>query len=152
MKTLYLISLVSFVFLSACSMVSTIPDRSTDESMLNFLPYLNQKVAGYIDAHSAKSLDMKVYRAIISEVCVPLPSCGKNAETMFNTYDIQVRTLDGIFSIMLCDKNGTVKKMEDFSCNEQRVEIPSFQIDPKALCAFEDNWKENIAPYCPGIK
>lgn len=152
MKRLYLISLVSFVLFSACSMVSAVPDRSTDESMLNFLPYLNQKVAGYLDAHSVKSLDVKTYRAIISEVCVPLPSCGKNAETMLNTYDIQVRTLDGMFSVMLCDKNGTVKKMEDFSCNEQKVEIPSFQIDPKALCVFEDNRKENIILYCPGTK
>lgn len=152
MKRLYLITLISFFLFLACTTVVAIADRSTDEAMLNFLPYLNQKVAGYIDAHNVNSLDTKTYKNIIAEVCSPLPSCGKNAEILFKNYDIQVRTVDGMFSVMLCNKEGTVKKMEDFSCNEQKVEAPSFQIDPKAQCDFENNWQEQIAPHCPRIK
>lgn len=152
MKRLFFISLVSFFLLSACAIVSAAPERSTDEAMLNFLPYLNQKVAGYLDSHDIKSLNMKTYKNIVNEVCVPLPTCGKNAEIMFNTYDIQVRSLDGMFSMMLCDKDGNAKKMEDFSCNEQKVEIQSFKIDAQAQCSFEARWKEQVTPFCPELK
>jgi hypothetical protein len=150
MKRVYLVIFASFFLYSACTIVSAGPDRSTDEAMLNFLPYLNQKVAGYLDANNVTSLDMKTYRDIVDKVCGPLPSCGKNAAIMFDTYDVQPRMLNGIFSVMICDKESTIKIMEDFSCNEQKVEIPSFQIDPKARCAFEDKWKEKIAMDCPG--
>ncbi len=152
MKRLSFISLVSFFLLSACAIVSVTPERTTDDSMYNFLPYLNQKVAGYIDSHEIKSLNMKTYKNIVNEVCVPLPTCGKNAEIMFNTYDIQVRSFDGMFSMMLCDKDGKVKKMEDFSCNEQKVEIPSFKMKANAQCSFEAHWKEQVVPYCPELK
>ena len=59
---------------------------------------------------------------------------------------------DGMFSVMLCDKEDKFKEMEDFSCNEQRVEILSFEIAPKAECQFEANWEDKIRPYCPGFK
>jgi hypothetical protein len=147
MKRIYLIVLI--VISSLCSACATTPDRSTDDAMLNFLPYLNQKVAGYIDANEVNSLDAQTYKGIVDNVCSPLPSCGKNAARMFERYNVQSRMLDGMFSVMLCEKGMTVKVMEDFSCNEQRVEIPSFQTDPMAHCDFEDNWKKIIATDCP---
>ncbi len=152
MKRTYLVVLVSIFLFSACTSLSAGPARSTDEAMLNFLPYLNQKVAGYIEANKVSSLDAATYRGIVDKVCGPLPSCGKNATIMFDTYSVQPRMLDGMFSVMLCDKESTIKIMEDFSCNEQKVEIPSFQSDPKARCVVEEKWKERIAAYCPGIK
>jgi hypothetical protein len=152
MKRVYLIILASFFLFSACTITPIPPDRSTDEAMLNFLPYLNQKVAGYLDANNIRSLDTKTYRGIVDKVCSPLPSCGKNATIMFNTYDVQPRMLNSMFSVMLCNKDKMIKVMEDFSCNEQKVEIPTFQIDPKARCVFEDQWKEKIALDCPGIQ
>ena len=152
MKKLRLISLVGFFLYLGCTTVIATADMSTDEAMLNFLPYLNQKVTGYLDAHNTNLSDTKTYKNIVTEVCSPLPSCGKHAEVMFNSYNIQIRMLDGIFSVMLCNKEGTVKKMEDFSCNEQKVEVPNFQTDPEARCDFQNNWKEKIAPHCPMIK
>ncbi|MEW6715133.1 MAG: hypothetical protein AB1306_08605 [Nitrospirota bacterium] len=152
MRRTYLISLICFFILSSCALVSTAPDRTIDEAMLNFLPYLNQKVSGYHDAHSMSSLDIETYKSIINERCSPLPSCKRDAESMLNAYDIKVRIIDGMFSVLLCDKDGVIKKIEDFSCNEQKVEIPSFQSDQKIQCNFEENWKDKIAPYCPGIK
>jgi hypothetical protein len=59
--------------------------------------------------------------------------------------------LNGMFSVMLCDKEQTIKIMEDFSCNEQKVEIPSFQTDPKARCMAEEKWNEQVAADCPDI-
>lgn len=152
MKSIHLFVLASILLCSACATGSASTARSTDEAMLNFLPYLNQKVAGYLEANQVSTLDTPAYKGIVDKVCGPLPSCGKNAAIMFETYSVQPRLLSGMFSVMLCNKKATIKIMEDFSCNEQKVEIPSFQSDPKARCAFEDKWKEKIAPDCPGIK
>ena len=151
MKRTYLLVLVSLLLCSACAIGPKIQDRTTDEAMLNFLPYLNQKVAGYLDANKVDELDRQTYKGIVDKVCGPLPSCGKNATILFDTYSVQSRRLDSMFSVMLCDKKATIKIMEDFSCNEQKVEIPSFQIDPKASCVLEENWKGKVATDCPGI-
>jgi hypothetical protein len=148
MKNIYPIVLIGLLLCSACVKTPIIPDRSMDEGMLNFLPYLNQKVAGYIDANKVLALDAAIYKQIVDNVCSPLPSCGKNAANMFETYSVQPRMLNDMFSVMLCDKGSTIKIMEDFSCNEQRVEIPSFQTDPMAYCGFENKWKEKITTYC----
>lgn len=151
MKNTFIISLLIVTFFSGCKTIS-VADRSTNEAMLNFLPYLNQKVAGYISENKIKSLDANSYKEIVNAVCTPLPSCGKNAETMFKTYKIDARMLNGMFSLLLCDEEGKIKKMEDFSCNEQKVEIPSFKINPKAKCQFEAKWEEKIRPFCPEFK
>lgn len=149
MKRISLIVLASLLFCSSCAKT---PDRTTDEAMLNFLPYLNQKVAGYLDANQVSALDGPTYKEIVDKVCGPLPSCRKNAAIMFVTYSVQPRRLDSMFSVMLCDKETTIKIMEDFSCNEQRVEIPSFQTEPKGRCAAEENWKKKIAADCTELK
>jgi hypothetical protein len=117
--------------------------------MLNFMPYLNQKVAGYLYMNQTAALDAQTYKGIVDKVCGPLPSCGKNAAIMFDTYSVQARSLDSIFSVMLCDKKGAVKIIEDFSCSENKVEIPSFMDGTKVPCAFEDKWKDKVVCF-PG--
>jgi hypothetical protein len=151
-RTTLVMLLIGLLLCSACATTPSTPDRTTDESMLNFLPYLNQKVAGALDMNNAVVLDVQTYKEIVDQVCGTLPSCGKNATIMFDTYSVQPHRLDGIFSVMLCNKDGTIKIMEDFSCNEQKVEIVNFHINPNVPCVFEDKWKEKVAPFCPGIK
>lgn len=145
------IIVLGFILFFGCATIST-SNRSTNESMLNFLPYLNQKIAGYISENNIKSLDAITYKEIVKAVCSPLPSCSKSAETLFNVYTVDAHMLNRMFSVLLCDKEGRIKEMEDFSCNEQIVEIRSFEMDPKAQCQFEVNWEEKIRPYCPGYK
>lgn len=149
MKRLYIVGILVIFLSSGCA---TTPNRTTNDSMLNFLPYLNQKVAGYINTYDVKSLDEDTYKKIVDKVCSPLPSCRKMSETMFNTYSVSVRMINGMFSVMLCDNENKIKAMEDFSCNEQAVEIRSFEIDPKAPCKFEDNWQEKIETFCPEVR
>ncbi len=123
-----------------------------NESMLNFLPYLNQKVAGYLSLNNVTTLDASNYEEIVKAVCFPLPSCKKNGEMMLNAYSVYPRMLDGMFSVMLCDRERKFKVMEDFSCNEQIVEIRNFENDPDAPCQFEADWKAKIKQHCPGYK
>jgi hypothetical protein len=151
MKGTFILCLIGFIFFSGC-VTTMASDRSINESMLNFLPYLNQKVAGYLSENKIKSLDADGYKQIVKAVCSPFPSCGKNAETMFKTYAVSARMLDGMFSVMLCDNEWKNKDMEDFSCNEEKVEIPSFEIDSNARCEFEVKWEEKIRPFCPEFK
>ena len=146
------ISLIILVGLLLCSACASIPARTTNESMLNFMPYLNEKVAGYLDMNQTAALDAQSYKGIVDKVCGPLPSCGKNAAIMFDTYSVQARSVDGIFSIMLCDKKEAIKIIEDFSCNENKVEIPSFVDSTKVPCVFENKWKEKVSSFCPGLK
>jgi len=151
-KYSWIILLTSLLFYMACATTASTSDRTINEGMLNFLPYLNQKVAGYLASNESIVLDADTYKKIIQEECVPLPSCGKNVAIMFDSYSVHIRMLNDTFSVMLCDKDGTTKIMEDFSCNEQIVEITNYQTNTNAPCKFEDNWREKVAPYCPTPK
>jgi hypothetical protein len=152
MKQICLFIIVGALLCSSCATFSKPQDRTNDEAMLDFLPYLNQKVAGYLDAHPECMLDSESYKKIVNEECGTLPRCGKDAAILFKTYNVQSQKLDGMFSVMLCDKEIRTKVMEDFSCNEQKVEIPSYQIIPKGDCQFEPDWRNKIAIDCPEVK
>jgi len=69
MKRLILVVFAGFLLCAACTAGAGSPARTTGEAMLNFLPYLNQKVAGYIDANKVSSLDAAVYGGIVDKVC-----------------------------------------------------------------------------------
>jgi hypothetical protein len=61
-----------------------------------------------------------------------------------NNYRVSVRSLDGGYSVMLCDPKTDQKIMEDLSCHLDRVEIRSWEDNINSQCVFEDNWKS----YC----
>jgi len=61
-----------------------------------------------------------------------------------NNYQVSVRSLNGGYSVMLCDPKTNQKIMEDLSCHVNRVEIRSWESTTSIQCAFENNWKQ----YC----
>lgn len=61
-----------------------------------------------------------------------------------NNYKVFVRSLDGGYSVMLCDPTTNQKIMEDLSCHINRVEIRSWQNDKVDRCVFEKDWRS----YC----
>ncbi|MGA2240320.1 MAG: hypothetical protein ABSH06_16020 [Thermodesulfobacteriota bacterium] len=61
-----------------------------------------------------------------------------------NNYQVSVRSLNGGYSVMLCDPKTNQKIMEDLSCHLDRVEIRSWESTTSSQCVFENNWK----PYC----
>ncbi len=61
-----------------------------------------------------------------------------------NNYRVSVRSLDGGYSVMLCDPKTDQKIMEDLSCHLDRVEILSWENNINSQCVFENNWKS----YC----
>jgi hypothetical protein len=61
-----------------------------------------------------------------------------------NNYQVSVRSLNGGYSVMLCDPKTNQKIMEDLSCHLDRVEIRSWDSTTSIQCVFENNWKQ----YC----
>ena len=61
-----------------------------------------------------------------------------------NNYQVSVRSLNGGYSVMLCDPKTDQKIMEDLSCHLDRVEIRSWESTTSSQCVFENNWR----PYC----
>ncbi|HOW54033.1 MAG TPA: hypothetical protein PLR60_05190 [Syntrophorhabdaceae bacterium] len=56
-------------------------------------------------------------------------------------YRISVRSLNGGYSVILCDMEEDRKIMEDFSCHLNRVELLSWKSDVATPCVFEGNWE-----------
>ena len=103
---------------------------------------INQKVASYfLKSGIPDGFDKAQYKTAVGNVCYPNPVCKSQAETIFNMYGIDVRKIDGIFSVMLCDREMKWKVMEDLSCNNTRVEILSWKEESKIPCQFEQNWE-----------
>ena len=61
-----------------------------------------------------------------------------------NNYQVSVRSINGGYSVMLCDPKTNQKVMEDLSCHLNRVEIRSWESTTSNPCVFESKWK----PYC----
>jgi hypothetical protein len=135
------------ILLVGCTTLSA-SDRSLDKSMLVFLPYLNQMVDGYILQNKTQNLDDESYKEIVDKVCTPRPKCRQQAEKMFINYRVSARMIQGGFSVMICDKSGTVRKMEDFSCNEEVVEVRDFESNEKSPCLFSADIKKATDNYC----
>jgi len=106
------------------------------------LCHINQKVAShFLISGIPDGFNEAQYKAAVEEVCYSNPVCKSQAETIFNSYGISIRKIDDMFSVMLCDKEMNWKIMEDFSCNNMRVEVQSWRMLNKVPCKFEDNWQ-----------
>jgi hypothetical protein len=81
-------------------------------------------------------------------VCFPNPSCRQQAQMIFDSFGLQARKVDDMFSVMLCDKALKRKVMEDFSCNNVRVEVQSWKEEGEVACKFETNWPRIVQQYC----
>lgn len=103
---------------------------------------INQKVASYfLISGIPAGFNAAQYKAAVEEVCHSNPVCKSRAETIFNSYGVDARKIDDMFSVMICDKEMKWKIMEDFSCNNMRVEVQSWRISNNVPCRFEDNWQ-----------
>ena len=106
------------------------------------LCHINQKVAShFLVSGVPDSFNEAQYKTAVEEVCYSSPACKSQAQAIFNSYGVNARKIDDIFSVMLCDKEMKWKVMEDFSCNNLRVEIHSWKTTEKVPCEFEGNWQ-----------
>lgn len=62
---------------------------------------------------------------------------------------IKARSVNGgIITAMLCDKDNHNKVMEDFSCNNSKVEVRTWEKEKPEPCKFEIQWEDVINKDC----
>jgi hypothetical protein len=109
----------------------------------------NQKVAGHFNESGIPdSFDAEQWRAAIEQECFPNPYCKTQAESILNSFGIKARKINNFFTVMLCDKDMKWKVMEDFSCNNRRVEIQTWRSAEKIPCDFEADWQRIEKEFC----
>lgn len=146
-----LCSLICFITFGGCAHAGS----SIEEKEKIYVPvevslcFINQKVAShYLVNGIPDGFDEKQYKNAVMEVCYPNPSCKAKAEEIFNSFGLRAHKIDDMFSVMLCDINMSGKIMEDFSCNNTRVEVKSWNQDDKVPCDFENDWIRIKTEYC----
>lgn len=108
------------------------------------LLHINQKVSSHFIKGIPNNFDKAGYIATVEKVCYTNAICKSQGESIFSSYDTQVRKIGDMFSVMLCEKEGSSKILEDFSCNNMKVEVRTWKNTEKVPCRFEDGW-ESIA-------
>jgi hypothetical protein len=113
------------------------------------LCHINQKVAGhFLESGIPDGFDAIQYRIVVEQVCFPNPNCKSQAEGILDSFGIKARKVDDMFSVMLCGKDMMWKIMEDFSCNNRRVEVQSWRVGYDIPCNFETDWQSVKQKYC----
>ncbi len=114
------------------------------------LSYLTQKVEGYYDKNQiTKDFNEVQYMKALEERCYQFPTCKARVDDLLNFYELKARSVDdGIITVMLCEKESHNKVMEDFSCDNSRVEVRSWERETPEKCDFETQWGDVINTYC----
>jgi hypothetical protein len=113
------------------------------------LSYINQKVAShYLVSGIPDGFDEIQYKNTVRKICYPTPGCKAKADEIFNSFGLRVYKIEDMFSVMLCDKNMVAKTMEDFSCNNTRVEVRSWKQTDPVPCDFEKDWSQIKREHC----
>jgi hypothetical protein len=145
-----IVMLCLFVSAATC----TTPDRVGRDTeryapIASTLTSMNQRVAAeYLLTGIPDDFDAVQYRAALDRTCYT-STCTEEVQALFSSFLVRVHKVGGMFSVLVCDRNGTRKILEDFSCNNNAVELPSWKVDPDAACVFAPDWEQVIKPYCP---
>lgn len=142
-------ALILILSFAGCASDPLIKKEQTYAPIETSLYNTNQKVAGHFNETGIPDgFDAVQYRAAVEQVCFSNPYCKTQAEAIFDSFGIKARKIDDIFTVMLCDKELKWKVMEDFSCNNRRVEVQSWRLVGKVPCDFESNWQAVVQKYC----
>jgi hypothetical protein len=141
--------LILLMVVGACATEPLIKKEQTYAPIEASLSHINQKVAGhFVDSGIPDGFDAVRYKAAMEQVCFPNPYCKTQAVGIFDSFGIKARKVDDMFTVMLCDKDLKWKLMEDFSCNNRRVEIQTWKKSEGVPCQFELNWKIVVQEFC----
>ncbi len=141
--------LLFLISLTACAPGPLIKKEERYAPIEASLYNTNQKVAGHFNESGIPdNFDAKQWRAAVEQECFPNPYCKLQAEGILDSFGIKARKVDGYFTVMLCDKELKWKVMEDFSCNNRRVEVQTWRSDENIPCNFEADWQRIIKEFC----
>jgi hypothetical protein len=141
----FVLLLVVVIFSGACTTMKPSKEDMDKQysATATVLSDFSYKIAGY---YQDKKLDMpKDFDASqFFDVLEKKYPDKTSVQYVREMYKVVARSVEGGYSVMLCDRKTDTKIMEDLSCHLPRVEIRSWQTDLQATCTFESNWKR----YC----
>jgi len=143
----FAVILLTFVLLScsyngASSMSSEEKAREYASTAVTLSDF-SMKIVAYYESRNRsvpENFDTQQFLGLLEKI---YPDQSR-VKTIQNNYRVSVRSLDGGYSVMLCDPKTNQKIMEDLSCHMDRVEIRSWENPIVSPCVFENNWKS----YC----
>ena len=151
MRRRHLLLLLSLFTLISCAPITQKAgkDDAIYSPIAASLCFINQKVDGhFLVSGIPDNFDEAQYKTAVHDVCNTIAACKAQAQEIFDNYGIKVRKIDDMFSIMLCDKEMKNKIMEDFSCNNTRVELHSWKSVKPTPCSFENKWNLVKQEHC----
>lgn len=150
MNSRHFLGVILLVIITNCAYAGSVEKKEGIYAPVEAsLCHLNQKVAShFLTTGIPEGFDEVQYKKAVQEVCYSNPICKSQSQAIFESYGVSARKADDMFSVMLCDKEKKWKIMEDFSCNNMRVEIQSWKNRDQVPCKFEDNWEDIQLEYC----
>jgi len=149
MKVVSSVVILMFVFINGCAYDPMLKKEKMYAPVEASLCNINQKVTGYfLEVGIPDVLDRDKYVNAVEKICFPNPYCKSQAEGILNAFEVIPRQIDGMFAVMLCDKEFNFKVMEDFSCNNSRVEVQTWRQGDNVPCDFEADTNSIIRKFC----
>jgi hypothetical protein len=147
----FLIVIIASVILASCTNAtnSMAKKESLYAPVEASLCNIDQKVANhFLITGVPEGFNRSQYETAVKEVCYSNPSCKSQAQAIFDSYGVDARKIDDMFSVMLCDKEMKYKIMEHFSCNNMRVQDHSWKMGDKIPCDFNKDWELKKQEIC----
>jgi hypothetical protein len=147
---LFLLLLLVVLILVGCAHTTNNIAEITDTygPVESSLTNINQKIASHFVEGIPNGFGRDTYVEAVKTVCHDNPVCLSQANAIIEQYRLEARKVDDMFSVMLCDKETNQKIMEDFSCNDLRVEVQTWKTGRSEKCVFEDDWHRVEQNYC----
>lgn len=135
--------LVAFIFLFGCSYIyaKDDEDKAKEYSKIEIiLSDFSKKITAHYAKHNMsipKDFDEKQFIEVLEKV---YPDQTK-VDLIKRDFKIKARSLDNIYSVILCNPDTDNKLLEDLSCHTTHVEIRFWDKEGFQPCTFEENWK-----------
>jgi hypothetical protein len=118
MRIRLLLIIIFLIGLTGCA----ITEKSIDKRVKNYAPIesslsqINQKVSShFLKSGVPEGFNKEQYKTAVEEVCYSNNICKSKAQNIFDSFGVDARKIDGVFSVMLCDKAMNWKAMEDLA-------------------------------------
>ena len=133
--------LVAFLFFYGCSYIyaKDAEDKAKEYSKIEIiLSDFSKKITAYYERQNReipKDFNEKQFIEVLEKV---YPDQAK-VELIKKDFKIKARSVDNIYSVILCNPDTDNKLMEDLSCTLNKVDIRFWDKEGTHPCIFEEN-------------
>lgn len=135
--------LVAFLFFYGCSHICTKNDKEKEKECSKIeiiLSDFSKKITAYY-AKQNMSIPTDFNEKQFIEVLEKVYPDQAKVQLIKKDFKIKARSVDNIYSVILCNPDTDNKLMEDLSCHTTHVEIRFWDKEGTYPCTFEENWE-----------